>query len=106
MEAADQHGMPAWTLATKQGHTRTLHAIAGTHSANVEAGHESGQCALMGAADEGRMDISIALAGTRNANVDADDANRRTTLILDGDAGTGTALQPAVGASTAKDNST
>jgi hypothetical protein len=27
-------------------------------------------------------------------------------LILDGDAGTGTALQPAVGASTAKDNST
>ncbi len=53
--------MPAWPPATKQGHTRTLHAIAGTHSANVEAATERGTTALMLAAQEGHTDVVEAL---------------------------------------------
>ncbi|MEO2191832.1 MAG: ankyrin repeat domain-containing protein, partial [bacterium] len=62
--------------------TDTVHALAGTHNANVEAVNRYGRTALMIAAVNGHTDTVNALVGTYNANVDAVDREQNGWTAL------------------------
>ena len=82
VDAVDEYGDTALTVAAEHGHTDVVNALAGTHGANVDAANRDGWTALMYAAWQGHTAVVNALAGTHGANVDAVNRDGKTALML------------------------